>query len=439
LITFCLQNDQFHPFVSALLSQFKQSKSGNCDLTNFLVQGTRMVAAMMFGLFVIASICTIYSADAHGYLASPRSRQLVAKEEGKWSPTGNEEQDKATPLPESCPHCANRQAVINGVVGTCGLTSSGYNYDAPKNILGNILPKKIQATYVQGQQVDLQVILTAHHKGHFTYKACALKADETTATQQCFDSNPLIFVQDNLYGAPKDSNYPDRAYIPLESYPGLQRVSEGSKYSHRFTLPKNIVGDRVLIQWQYWTANSCIYPGYNSATLPGTFFDQHGLSLCENIPLDGNGIPEQFWNCAEVTVTSSTGGGTTPVPVAKPVVKLTAKPVVKPGAKPVVKPVAKPVVKPVAKPSSSVKVPVAVGTCGNGVVGNGICPNKSLCCSQWGHCGTGSAYCPPPSKPSPPAVAGTCGNGVVGNGICPNKSLCCSQWGHCGTGSAYCG
>jgi len=237
-----------------------------------------MVAAMMFGLLVIATICANYSADAHGYMTSPRSRQFVAhaSQEGKWSPTGNASQDQSTPAAESCPHCANRQAVINGVIGTCGLTSSGYNYDAPKNVLGGTLPAKIQATYVQGQQVDLQVILTAHHKGHFTYKACALKTGETTATQQCFDSNPLIFVQDNLYGAPKDPNYPDRAYIPLESYPGLQKGGNpyGIKYSHRFSLPPNLVGDRVLIQWQYWTANSCIYPGYRPMKWPAYYFDQ---------------------------------------------------------------------------------------------------------------------------------------------------------------------
>jgi len=203
-----------------------------------------MVAAIMFGLFVIASICSIHSADAHGYMTSPRSRQFVAHatQEGKWSPTGNANLDQITPSAESCPHCANRQAVINGVVGTCGLTSSGYSYDSPKNVLGGTLPPKIQATYVQGQQVDLQVILTKHHKGHFTYKACALKTGETNATQQCFDSIPLIFVQDHLYGAPKDPNYPDRAYIPLETYPGLQKGGNpyGIKYSHRFSLPPNL-------------------------------------------------------------------------------------------------------------------------------------------------------------------------------------------------------
>ncbi|KAI9199603.1 uncharacterized protein BJ171DRAFT_518035 [Polychytrium aggregatum] len=35
-------------------------------------------------------------------------------------------------------------------------------------------------------------------------------------------------------------------------------------------------------------------------------------------------------------------------------------------------------------------------------------------------------------------VAGTCGGGSVGNGICQDPSLCCSQWGWCGSGPSYC-
>ena len=249
------------------------------------------------GWFWILSIFSFDCANAHGYVWSPRSREFVAhtSQEGKWSPTGTSA-DQYYPIAENCPHCANRQQIINGtIIGRCGLSSSGYNYDYPLNVLGGPLPPKIQATYVKGQQIDLSVILTAHHKGHFTYSACALKAGETTATQQCFDSNPLIFVQDNLYGAPKDNRYPDRAYIPLTTFPGIQQGGDpfGYKFSHRFQLPAGLSGDRVLIQWHYWTANSCIYPGYRTLTWPAYFFDQSSLADCTSIPLDGNGIPEQ--------------------------------------------------------------------------------------------------------------------------------------------------
>lgn len=45
---------------------------------------------------------------------------------------------------------------------------------------------------------------------------------------------------------------------------------------------------------------------------------------------------------------------------------------------------------------------------------------------------------------TPHASAATCGNGNVGDGICPQQcaggsNMCCSQWGWCGCGSAFCG
>jgi hypothetical protein len=88
---------------------------------------------------------------------------------------------------------------------------------------------------------------------------------------------------------------------------------------------------------------------------------------------------------------------------------------------------------PATSPSASV-----IGTCGNASRGNGLCPDSSLCCSQWGYCGTGPDYCtvqspvtPPatiPTAPSPPtssAVAGVDSRLVayLGNWqSCPNAA-----------------
>lgn len=90
------------------------------------------------------------------------------------------------------------------------------------------------------------------------------------------------------------------AYIAPTTFPGVQIEGDPSGYifNHRFRLPAGISGKRVLIQWHYWTANSCVYPGYRQLAWPANFFDYNdlGMSDCTNIPLDGNGIPEQFWN-----------------------------------------------------------------------------------------------------------------------------------------------
>ncbi|KZV58058.1 chitinase 5-like [Dorcoceras hygrometricum] len=57
-----------------------------------------------------------------------------------------------------------------------------------------------------------------------------------------------------------------------------------------------------------------------------------------------------------------------------------------------------------------------------------------LCCSQYGHCGTGNAYCGGGCQAGPcyetPGPGQNCG-------CAPD--LCCSRYGYCGTGNAYCG
>eukprot|EP00834_Sanchytrium_tribonematis_P001308 NODE_31_length_37178_cov_0.413576.p7 type:complete len:462 gc:universal NODE_31_length_37178_cov_0.413576:25333-23948(-) len=106
--------------------------------------------------------------------------------------------------------------------------------------------------------------------------------------------------------------------------------------------------------------------------------------------------------------------------------------------------------------------PGANGPCGNNAAApanNKVC-QTGLCCSQYGYCGTGTAYCtncqsgfgtgcstpsptPTPTtvpSPTPPGPNGPCGNNaaaVTGNKVC-QTGLCCSQYGYCGTGTAFC-
>jgi chitinase len=276
--------------------------------------------------------------SGHGYLKSPRSRNWVAKQDGTWYGGG-----ATDPEIESCPHCLNRNS------NTCGKTGSN-DYDYPSNALGGPMPNNIQATYNQGEEIDFEAVLTAHHKGHFTYKACPIQGDELP-TQACFDSNPLIFVQDNLYGAPPDPNYPDRAYIPLAGHPDYRKDAAGSYFhSHRYRLPANLAGDFFLIQWHYITGNSCVAQGYDSYQFPPNFYPGN-LSTCSYpLPADGNGAPEQFWNCAEIKINSS--GPTSPVvpPTKTPTVPPTLAPV-SPSKNPT-PPVNSPVSSPVNPPSS---------------------------------------------------------------------------------------
>ena len=47
-----------------------------------------------------------------------------------------------------------------------------------RNALGGPMPTNIQATFTQGQDVIVNVTLTAHHKGHFEFAVCAISSGE---------------------------------------------------------------------------------------------------------------------------------------------------------------------------------------------------------------------------------------------------------------------
>ena len=245
----------------------------------------------------------VVKVEGHGYIKTPRSRNLVAYEDRVWYPqTAND------PEPEDCPHCLNR----GGSRARCGLTENVHtggirNYDTPKNALGGMMPTKIQATYTQGQEIVLDIVLTAHHKGHFVFSGCPISSGEVP-TQDCFDSHKLTFVEDLLHDGNYDPNYPERAYLaPINSANyvpnmGAGSIDGGMEYSYKMKLPPNLYGDLVLIQWYYLTANSCYHEGYEEYDWPSGWRGGTSSLPCGAVSSDGTGAPEQFWNCAEVRI-----------------------------------------------------------------------------------------------------------------------------------------
>lgn len=103
----------------------------------------------------------------------------------------------------------------------------------------------IQATYSQGQDVVVDVVLTAHHMGHFVFSACPVTRGEIP-TQECFDGNQLKFMKDMLFDANRDKKYPERAYVA--PYPS-ELGGSSTHYAFKMRLPRSLSGDLVLIQW----------------------------------------------------------------------------------------------------------------------------------------------------------------------------------------------
>ena len=262
---------------------------------------------------------------SHGFLSSPRSRNLVAYEDRVYYPQTSDD-----PEPEDCPACLNRGG---GGLATCGTVLNGLrNYDHPRNAVGGPMRVNVQGTYDMGSVIDVEVVLSTNHRGHFVFKACPMTAEERIdaddggddddgggATQECFDDNPLLFVSDELYGANADPNHPERVYVAPENIP--TRVDsdkdgyQGSMvFRYKLKLPDGLHGDLVLIQWYYVAANrACHHAGYDKYDWPdlwsmtsdgagdedgewdvspggGWGGGLSGLAPCEEIlPKDGNG------------------------------------------------------------------------------------------------------------------------------------------------------
>lgn len=132
---------------------------------------------------------------------------------------------------------------------------------------------------------------------------------------------------------PPDPQYPERGY-----YCGGQGGNYKA-FKMLFQLPQGLSGSEILFQYKYITANSCSPPGYDdyfndNPSLPDSYWSPMVSTCTPPYPQDGSrerGWPEQFWNCAEVTISpSGPSPPTTPAPVAPPVSVPTRTPTMPP-------------------------------------------------------------------------------------------------------------
>lgn len=118
----------------------------------------------------------------HGYLSSPRSRNYYANQMTKWSnPTAND------PEPETEPQSLNQGTL-------CGATGNK-DYNTPRNAVGGPMRTTIQANWTSGQEVIIEVVLTAHHKVR-VHMMCVFSLDMvcTLPAGFCFHATYTLFV-----------------------------------------------------------------------------------------------------------------------------------------------------------------------------------------------------------------------------------------------------
>lgn len=337
----------------------------------------KLTLASNAALVLASSFFPTVHVHGHAFMAEPETRNSFAKKSGTWS------QQAGVPPVETTPQG------LNSNTGVCGKQGGAKDYDIWLDSQGNPMPWQSHSIYNKGDEIRVDVTVTAHHFGHFEVKACAMGS---SSTQDCFDANPLMYVSeivDGRQGMPKDENNPHRAML----------WGDGLELSYMMKLPDNVAGEEVLLQFVYWTANNCNYDGYDeyfsiTADIPPSSNDSWnaGLSGCgdqSQIPMIrvGTVIAEIFVNCAEVTVLGEQSP-TPPIPAPTmprptPALPAPTAPVPSPTWRPAPSPVASPVPAPVANPvASPVSEPTSSG--GNGT-GNECCSMNFKTCAGWGN------------------------------------------------------
>ena len=159
----------------------------------------------IFALTSIAFLSSPSSVTGHGFLESPRSRNLLSHQDG---PTCS---GVGCPPAEYCHHCLNLNDDICGKFG-----SRSYDSDSWLDKTGSPMPWVSEGVYSEGDEIIVRSYLDTHHNGHMEMRACNKGNDCTQADFQA-EGSALIFVRDNVLegpagtpAMPKDDNYPER-------------------------------------------------------------------------------------------------------------------------------------------------------------------------------------------------------------------------------------
>mmetsp|Transcript_56092 Transcript_56092/g.119421 ORF Transcript_56092/g.119421 Transcript_56092/m.119421 type:complete len:390 (-) Transcript_56092:687-1856(-) len=269
-------------------------------------------------LATLASLLLPKGADGHGFIVSPPMRGGISGNNGNaW-----------------CPQCGNGET-------TCG---DGGQWGGSSDML-NLVGEPV-VTWTPGQEVDIQVRLTAHHKGHFEFHICDKAIDGTVADRdECLMKYKLTRVPPASSCQPNDSDgncqplhegYPERWYVPPAT----------TTYTIKMKVPSDLQCSHCTLQWRWWTANSCIPApdygcyfdhmrslGWDASTWCGNFCGTCSSSLAQtNVSqTSARGCGEEFRNCVDIAVLGATSPSpsptSTPTPTTTTTQMLTPTPV----------------------------------------------------------------------------------------------------------------
>lgn len=203
-------------------------------------------------------------------------------------------------------------------------------------------------TFAAGGLLEVETIVTAHHKGYIELRICSRPDD---LTQDCFDEHLLVRDDDSASTdpAPVDANHPGRWYIPPPDFdwsPDSISIADSNscsrtpppfvRYRWSVRLPADLECEHCVVQFFWVTANSCNPAGlaeyFESSATQSWIASKFGgeasawwkplLASCPTDVVDprtNNNGAEKFWNCADIEVQSCFGPGCTTVALSSTV------------------------------------------------------------------------------------------------------------------------
>uniref|UniRef100_A0A7S1X728 CBM1 domain-containing protein n=2 Tax=Tetraselmis chuii TaxID=63592 RepID=A0A7S1X728_9CHLO len=168
----------------------------------------------------------------------------------------------------------------------------------------------VQEVYVEGSEIDVEFVITAHHRGFIELRLC----DESRVTQACLNKyEPLHRVRAEyeddyrLSAQPIDPAAPYKYFLNPVCAFGQDPSVGGYLMKAGFKLPEGVTCERCVIQMWWITANSCVPPGYRTFDFPdewNTCGGDGGAGWYTSNGADcvGTTRGEEFWNCADVSI-----------------------------------------------------------------------------------------------------------------------------------------
>jgi hypothetical protein len=173
------------------------------------------------------------------------------------------------------------------------------------------------ASFAAGQVVDFEVVVTAHHNGYVEFRLCD-NADNLS--QECLNEHVLQRVARDDDLTQIDAAYPGRYYLDPPCTP--RRPLPAAEYGYNagnelfpseqpmrmsYQLPADLTCTNCVLQMYYMTANSCNPPGYRTFDFFTSSCVGDGGATgywSPTLPDCGVAWGEEFWNCADVEITS---------------------------------------------------------------------------------------------------------------------------------------